>query len=143
MRVFYIFNIKPEIRELYTDNYLVLYSVLKQLYNLNKLNIDYGYSLYRQLINSIDKLELDNFLFLKLHQDAPYSKRNNKHIINNLYKDEISVLEVKRAYIKIEAEQNAISFFNILYMYNDYFVCDFETGDYFFLNDINSTCLIS
>ncbi len=144
MRVFYIFNIKEEFVSLYKDSPFNLYNILKQLYFLNNLDFDYGYQVFNQLVEPINKQALDNFLFLKMHQDIPYSKREDKHIINNLYKDEISILEVKKAFIKIEAEQNITSFFEVLYNYNNhYFICDFETSDYFFLDDLKTSCLIS
>ena len=143
MRVFYIFDIKDEFVSLYKDNPFNLYNILKQLYFLKNLDFDYGFQVFNQLVEPINKIALDNFLFLKMHKDIPYSKRDNKHIINNLYKDEISILEVKRSFIKIEAEQNMTSFFQVLSLYNNhYFICDFETSDYFFLDDINSSCLI-
>ena len=74
-----------------------------------------------------------------MHQDIPYSKRGDKHRINNLYKDEISILEVKHAYIKIEAEQQDTSFFNVLSSISkNFFVCDFELQDYFFIDGLKT-----
>ncbi len=144
MRVFYIFDIKNEVIDLYKDSSFNLYNLLKQLYYLNNLDLQYGYQLFNQFVKPLDKQALDNFLFLKLHQDIPYSKREGKHIINNLYKDEISILEVKRAYIKIKAEQNITSFFDVLYTYNhNFFICDFENCDYFFLDELKTSCLIA
>ncbi len=144
MRVFYIFNIKEEFVSLYKNNQSNLFNMLKHLYYLNNLDLDYGYQVLNQLIYPIEKTHLDNYLFLRLHQDIPYSKREGKHIINNLYRDEVSILEVKHAYIKITAEQNLSSFFDILYQYNHYFfICDFEVCDYFFLDELKTSCLIN
>ncbi len=144
MRVFYIFDIKDEFVSLYKESPSNLYNILKQLYFLKNLDFDYGYQVFNQLVEPINKQALDNFLFLKLHQDIPYSKRGDKHIINNLYKDEVSILEVKKAFIKIEAEQNMTTFFKVLYLYNNhYFICDFDASDYFFLDEVNSSCLIT
>lgn len=135
MRVFYIFDMKPEFKQLYEGNESVLYGILKQLYYLNQDSIVYGYNLFQQLTNRIDKEKVDHLLFLKMHQDIPYSKRDGKHRINNLYKDEISILEVKHTYIKIEAEQQGSSFFKALSTIGkNFFVCDFEFQDYFFVD---------
>ena len=66
-----------------------------------------------------------------------YSKSGNDHIINNLYKDEISVLTIKNSYILITANHNYSSFFNILNTFgNEYFICDFTYQDYFWLKDV-------
>ena len=57
--------------------------------------------------------------------------------IYHLYKDEISRLEIKRSYIKLETEQSHSTFFNVLKNFsNNYFVCDFTKHDYFFLTEI-------
>lgn len=140
MRVFYIFDMKSEFKALYHGNESALFCILKQLYYLNSEEFVYGYRLFEQLINKIDKNYIDHLLFLKMHQDIPYSKRDGKHRINNLYKDEISILEVKHAYIKIKAEQEGTSFFEILTSFSkNFFVCDFEMQDYFFLEEMKNT----
>lgn len=136
MRVYFIFDIKQEFIRLYQDNERVLFNILKQIYYLQKEELGYGYNLFQQLINKIDKEKLDRYLFLKLHQDIPYSKRKEVHYYNNLYKDEISRLIVKRSYIRLETEQITSSFFELLKNYSDnYFVCEFKYQDYFFLAD--------
>jgi hypothetical protein len=136
MRVYFLFDIKEEFINLYKDNERVLYNILKQIYYLDKEEVEYGYNLFKQLINPIDKLKIDKYLFLKLHQDIPYSKRNNIHYYNNLYRDEVSRLTVKKSYIKIEAEQISSSFFDYLNDLNSrLFVCEFKYQDYFFLQE--------
>ena len=136
MRVYFLFDIKEEFINLYKDNERVLYNILKQIYYLDKEEVEYGYNLFKQLINPIDKLKIDKYLFLKLHQDIPYSKRNNIHYYNSLYRDEVSRLTVKKSYIKIEAEQISSSFFDYLNDLNPrLFVCEFKYQDYFFLQE--------
>ncbi len=138
MRVYFIFSIKLEFINLYYNNKNILYSILKQIYYLDSNELKYGYNIYNQLINDIDKNDLDKFLYIKLHRNIPYSKRENIHIYNNLYKDEVSKLIVKRSYIKLETENNYSSFFKYLKEYNNsLFVCDFKNQDYFFLKDYN------
>ena len=105
MRVYFVFDIKEEFINLYRGNERILFNILKQIYFLERDEVEYGYHLFKQLIYPIDKSTVDRYLFLKLHQDIPYSKRGNTHYYNNLYRDEISRLIVKKSYIKIEAEQ--------------------------------------
>lgn len=134
MNVYFIFEIKDEFKKLYSGNERILFSILKQLYYLDKSELVYGYNLFAQLTHSIDKNKLDQKIYLELHQDIPYSKKGQVHYINNLYKDEISRLQIKRSYLKLETEQPTSSFFSILQNYsNNFFVCEFTKQDYFFL----------
>ena len=137
MRAFYIFKIKDEFKYLYKNNESTLYNILKQIYYLPSEEIGYAKTLLNQLVNDIDKEYIDRDLFIKLHQKMPYSKRGEIHYMNNLYKDEISKLIVKNKYIKIETETNFSSFFEILSNYdNNFFVCDFDYLDFFFIDSI-------
>ena len=134
MKVYFIFDIKKEFKALYKGNERVLYNILKQIYYLEKNEVEYGYNLFNQLINKINKNDLDRKIFIKYHQDIPYSKRNQTHYINNLYKDEISRLTIKSSYMRLEVENNSKAFFKILSDFSEnYFVCDFKNHEYFFL----------
>ena len=136
MKVYYIFKIKKEIANLYKDTPSILYNILKSIYYLDKDEVTYGYNLFNQLIIPIKKKNLDRKIFIKLHQDAPYTKRKNIHYINNLYRNEVSRLIINNYYLKIEAEQKSSSFFNIINKELDnLFVCNFKSTDFFFLND--------
>lgn len=136
MKVYYIFKIKKEIANLYKDTPSILYNILKSIYYLDKDEVTYGYNLFNQLIIPIKKKNLDRKIFIKLHQDAPYTKRKNIHYINNLYRNEVSRLIINNYYLKIEAEQKTSSFFNIINKELDnLFVCNFKSTDFFFLND--------
>lgn len=139
MKVYFIFDLKDEFKTLYKGNERVLYSVLKQIYYLEKGEVIFGYNLFSQLTNIIPKTEIDRKIFLQYHQDIPYSKKGQIHYINNLYKDEISRLEIKRSYIKLECEQHSSTFFPILKNFSDnYFVCEFTKQDFFFLTEEES-----
>lgn len=137
MREFYLFQVKEEFKSLYRENQVILYNIFKQIYLLQKEDVEYGYSLFKQLTRKIEKEKLDQEIFIKLHGSVPYSKRGNIHYVNNLYKDEISQMVVKRAYIKVKSNQDITEFFHILNGFdNHYFVCDFQNQDYFFLEDL-------
>ncbi len=134
MKVYYVFNIKKEFIKLYKDSPSVLYNILKNIYYLDKEEVEYGYNIFNQLIEKIEKNKLDRNLFIKFHKYIPYTKRKDIHYINNLYKNEISRLKVNNSYIKIELEQNYSTFFDILKEELDnLFVCSFQKCDFFFL----------
>ena len=136
MKVYYIFKLKKEFVKLYQDTPSVLYNILKSIYYLDREEVEYGYNLFNQLIIPLKKKNIDKSIFIKFHQDIPYTKRKNIHYINNLYRNEISRLIVNNYYIKLEAEQNFSSFFEILNKeLDDLFVCSFKETDFFFLND--------
>lgn len=93
--------------------------------------------MFKQLTNKIENEKLDQEIFIKMHNKMTYIKKGKNHIINNLYKDEVTAMKIKKAYILINCNKNYTEFFNILV--NDeknYFVCDFINNDYFFLSDI-------
>ena len=137
LRTFYIFKLKEEFVSLYKDNPSGLFNVLKHLYLMKRSELDYGFNLFNQLTEKINKNEFDRKIYVKYHNDMVYSKNGNTHIINNLYKDEISILIIKRAYILINANKNYSSFFSIINsLGNQYFVCDFSYKDYFWINSI-------
>ena len=137
MRTFYIFKIKKDYVNLYSNNPSTLYSIINHLYSMKKRDISFGINLFSQLTNSINKSELDRKIFIKYHQDILYSKNGNDHVINNLYKDEVSILTIKHSYILITTNKNYSTFFNIINSFgSEYFVCDFINSDYFWINDI-------
>ncbi len=137
MREYYLFRVKEEFKMLYQENQVILYQIFKQIYQLPKEDVEYGYSLFHQLTKKIEKEKLDQELFLKLHGSIPYSKKGDTHFVNNLYQDEISTLKVKHTYIHIHSNKNFTEFFTILQQFDhNYFVCDFQNQDYFFLENI-------
>ena len=137
MRTFYIFKMKKEFVSLYQNSPGSLYNVLKHLYYMKRHEMSYGFNLFQQLTEKIDKNKLDREIYIKYYDEMVYSKNHDEHIINNLYKDEISILIIKSTYILINANRNYSSFFTILESLGDeYFVCDFVSQDYFWINDI-------
>ena len=137
MRIHYVFDIRSEYVDLYKETPNSLYNVLHQLYYMRKKDLEYGFNMFKQLANRIDKDEVDKNIFLKLHNKMTYVKKKDNHIINNLYKDEVSALKVKYSYILINTNKSYTDFFNVLALDNrNYFVCDFINNDYFFLSNI-------
>lgn len=137
MRTYYIFKIKKEFYNLYKNNPSSLYNILRHLYYMKRYELNYGYNLYKQLTNSLPKFKLDKSIFIKYHNDFTYSKQDNNHIINNLYKDEISILTIKKTYILLNTSKNYSTFFKELKDYSiELFICDFNNQDYFWINNI-------
>ena len=134
MKVYYIFKIKKEFVNLYRDTPSTLYCILKSIYYLDQSSAEYGYNLFNQLINTLDKYKLDRDLYIEMHKDIPYIKKNDIHIINNLYKDEISRLRINNFFMKLELYQDNSSFYDYLKKQeNNLFACNFKTTDFFFL----------
>ncbi len=139
MRVYYIFDVKEEFVGLYRNHAHTLYTILNQIYDMHGEDIQYGFSLFKQIVNRIPKEDIDKMLFLKFHRNATYCKRGEIHIINQLYLDEVSRLEIKRSHITLTTNRNYSSFFSILKEYQlNYFVCDFKNKDYFWLSEIKT-----
>lgn len=138
MRRYYIFNIRKELIDLYKENPSNLYKILNSIYYMKETEFTYGYNLFKQICNSYDTLEINNKIYLKMHNDLVYTKLHNEHIINNLYKDEVSVLKIKKTHLLLDCNTSYSSFFSFLNNYSEnMFVCDFKSQDFFFLKDIN------
>ena len=137
MRRFYVFSIREELVSLYDNSPGNLYKILKSIYQMKEEELNYAYNLYKQLCKGIETLELNNKIYLQMHNDLVYTKMGNEHIINNLYKDEVSILKIKKSHMILDCNSSYSSFFSFLNKINkNYFICDFTTGDYFFLKDI-------
>ena len=139
MKLYYVFNIKSEIIDLYQDKSSSLYKILENIYYLHEEDANYGFSLFKELTNKNKIDELNNLLYIKFHKDLVYSKIDNEHIINDLYHDEVSVLKIKKSHLIVESNKSMSSFFKLLLDYNrNYFVCDFKDKDFFFIREITN-----
>ncbi len=139
MRKYYVFRIRKEFIQLYKENPGYLFDNLKRIFYTDKKYLQYSFNLYNQITEKLERNQLDRYLYIKLHNKMFYLKKDNQHIINNLYKDEISILEVKNSYVVIEVNNNYSMFFEFLNSYYpDYFVCDFHNIDYFWLKNMKT-----
>lgn len=139
MRIYYVFNIKKDVLEIYEKTPSVLYNFLNQLYYLKKDSLDYCNMIFRQVADYFDKDELDLDIYLKLHNKMRYVKKSDDHIINNFYKDEVSIMKVKKSYIIINSNKKFTEFFPIINeVYKNCLVCDFNNQDYFYLRNIKT-----
>ena len=134
MNEFYIFDIKNEFYKLYKDKPSELYFIYNRIYHMKKSDREYGYNLFCQISNFLDKKYINDMLKDKYNEKIMYSNNNNEHIINNLFVNEISILTVKNPNIKIESNISKPSFFEDLRSLNLHlFVCDFKNNNYFFI----------
>ena len=140
MRMYYIFNVKDDIANLYKNSPSNLYKILESIYYMHKEEVDYGFNIFKQITNRIRVYELNNNLYIKMHRDLIYSKTDSEHVINDLYHDEVSILKVKSSHLLLESNRSYSSFFKLLNNINpNYFVCDFKEKDFFFMHDIVKT----
>lgn len=134
MNELYIFDIKTEFYKLYKDKPSELYYIYNRIYNMKKSDKEYGYNLFCQISNFLDKESINNFLKNKYKEKIMYSNSDNEHIINNLFVNEISILTVKNPNIKLESNTLKSSFLEDLRELNLHlFVCDFKNNNYFFI----------
>lgn len=137
MKIFYIFNIKKEVYDVYNDTPSVLFNFFNNIYFDNKNNFNYINTIFKQVTNKYNKEYLDLKIYLKMHNKMRYLKRNEDHIINDLFKNDISIMKIKKSYIVINSNNDNSEFFEIIkYFYKYCLVCDFLNQKYFFLRDL-------
>ena len=135
MRVFYIYSINDFLSSLYEKYPYKLYKMLEDAYYTNKHNIVLASSKYEQITTNFNKLYVNNYLYANNRLNAYYYRKNNIHILSN--NNEHSKLMVSSYCLKLKTNLNYPSFFYNIKSYNDnIFICDFENGDYFWLNKI-------
>lgn len=139
MRIYFIFSVKEEIYDLYKEYPKALYNIFLEIYEMNKKDIEYGYSLFKQIAKGISKEELDQKICNDLKDKLRYSKNKDEHIINNLYSEEVSLMKIKHTHITINTIHEFTEFFELLNKYEPFlFACDFKNDDYFFLSRIKT-----
>ena len=134
MKEFYIFNIKEEFYKLYREKPSELFFIFNRIYYMKPVDKEYGYNLFSQISNFLDKNTLNDFFKTRYADKIMYSYNNNEHIINNLFLNEISILTVKNSNMKIETNINNPTFLNDMRdLKGPLFVCNFKEQDYFFI----------
>ena len=124
------------------------YSRIKRilLYILLDIKNDYVRTCYVRLLEQVTNhfgCDADKFLYKRHYNELEYSKIDNKHIIKNLYSEEVTFLKVFHTHIKMKTNNNYSSFFETMKEYNkNIFICDFENEDFFWLNKINFETLV-
>ena len=136
MKEYYVFNIKKEFVKLYKEHPNELFYIFNRIYYMKPIDKNYGYNLFEQISNFIDKKNINTYIYEMYKDKMMYSFNNDEHIINNLFLNEISVLKIKNSNLRIETNTDDCTFLKDLKKFsNNYFVCDFKDQDYFFLKD--------
>ena len=134
MKEYYVFSLKKEFAYLYKDKQSELFYIFNRIYYMKEIDKDYGYNLFEQICNFYNKKDINNFIKNRYVNSMMYTNQDSEHIINNLFLNEVSIMKVKSAYIKIESNILNPVFFNDLKDFqNNLFVCSFKDNDYFFL----------
>lgn len=138
MRKFYIFNINNEFAILNKEDSYELFRQMENIRGLDKEEFYNAIRIYETLAHTIDKQDLNSRIYDKHKESFYYTKYQNIHMINNYYKNEESKLTINNAYLLLETNILKPAFFNDLKNEN-YFACDFENKDYFWINSLYSS----
>lgn len=121
MRKYYLFKINNKI------NIKKTYLVLEELFYLNSNKFKYGISIFNNVCLKIDKKNIID----KLRNT--YNLKDNKIFINDL---ENTIVEINNTCIVIKTSKNIPKIFKVINLLeSNILVCDFDSKDYFWLDD--------
>jgi len=134
MNEIYIFEVKKEFYKLYKDKPSELFYIYNRIYNMKKSEKEYGYNLFCQISNFLNKEEINNLIKNKYKEKIMYLNNKNEHIINNIFLNEISIMTIKNPKIKIETNVTIPTFLDDLQSLKKHlFICNFKKQNYYFL----------
>lgn len=136
MRSFYIFQINNDIEKVTKESPYELYHSLETIYYRTHEDENLGYVFLNQLIKPIAVKELDVALFKKYKENYFYMKYRNMHSMHDVYRKENTKLTLYKTYIKLETDVIKPRFLEELKKNHSFFVCDFESVDYFWLDSL-------
>ena len=141
MRTFYIFKINNMFQTFYNDKSNILYKMFNEIYNSKEEDLINNFRLFEKITLPFNKKILNNYILLKHGSDIYYSRKDNVHSISSSY--EISKLVVNTTYLKIKTNKNINSFIkDIMDTKESVFVIDFNSKDYFWINEIEKETLV-
>ena len=136
MNELFIFEVKKDFYKLYKDKTNELFYIYNRIYKMKKSDKEYGYNLFTQISNFINKDEITKIIKDIYKDKIIYTNNNHEHIINNLFLNEISIMKIKNSHIIIESNIDNPSFIKDLKSINKHlFICNFKKQDYYFLNN--------
>lgn len=138
MRTFYLFKIKKSYSCLTKDTPYNLFKAIENIYYLKKEDLSYYNNFFIQIRDTFNKEYLDNNIFEFYKNKYSYSKVNGVHMINDYYTDEKSKLIINTSYLYIKSTKNLPTFLKAITKKENIFVCDFESKDYFWLEELMS-----
>ena len=135
MRKFYIFNINKNMCILAKDSPYMLYKSFEAIYKSNREDVGMAQNLYEQMTLKINQTMINNKIYADNKDNHFYYLVNNVHNYYNKYKSEEEKLTVKNSYLLCEGNTSKPYLLKSLTNYN-FFVCDFDNKDYFWLDEI-------
>lgn len=134
MKELFVFDVREEFYKLYKEKPSELFYIYNRIYKMKTSDKEYGYNLFSQISNFLDKGMINKFISDRYKDKIMYSCNKNEHIINNLFLNEISIFTVKNSNIRIESNMDKPTFLEDLRCLDLHlFVCDFKKQDYFFI----------
>ena len=140
MRIYYIFNIKEPLYNLYYKKEYVLYDVLEELCKINERDVVLGYKFFNEFAVPFNKKKVNEYIYNEEKNNITYIKNLNNHIIHDRFNNENSSLIVYNSHILLKTDNDISRFLNLLSKYKkSLFICDFENHDYFWLSNVVKT----
>jgi hypothetical protein len=131
MRKYYLFVIRKDIYQIYQNKPDALFRTMRNLYQLQKEDFEYGISLYHQLCEPFDVERLERYFEEKYRLVKQQGKYRYHH----------NVMLIRPSRCIIQTQVNIPNIFIDFKCYNRLiFAIDFDNQDYFFLcNDYNKS----
>ena len=131
MRTYYIFNVNRYFSYMYKNKPFKMYKIFEEIYYSKSYDSLNTYRNFETVAVPFNKIMLNEYIYYEFKLKYGYKRNGNKH---NLNTSENSTLQINNYNIKLITENNYSIFFKYLNNYNNnFFVCDFENMDYFWL----------
>lgn len=128
LRTYYLFRIREEVTQELKEKEFELFYLLKKLIQKQELPA-FQISCYQQLCLPFPKEVLVHYFQEKYHLSHD---KEIFHLPHETY-------QIRSSYLKVTTEKQIPSiFFLICHIDPHIFLCDFQNGDYFYLNDFYS-----
>ena len=135
MRTFYLFHVNEFYSSTYQKNPYKLYKIFDILFHEREYDRYRSYKLYKQIVIPFNKMLCNNYIIKKNRLNYEYFYDNQSHFIKK--NEEHAKMVIGSIHIKIESDNNFPTFFKDINNFEeDIFVCDFENGDYFWLDKV-------
>ena len=135
MRTYYIFNVNKEMSILTKDSPYMLFKSFESIYKADRDDLNLASNLYEQLASKFNKTMLNHKILKEYKDNQHYMYTKDYHTYYNKYKDETCNLKVKNSYIICNSNNSKMELLKKLSGFN-FFACDFENKDYFWLDEI-------
>lgn len=134
MRIYYIFIINDNFKDIYKNNEMIIFNLLETMYNSRNYDLMLSVGIYKQAVSWFSKGKYDNYIWNMYNQNIGYSHTKKIHYIH--INDEKTGMMVYNSHIRIATNQVFPIFLNdINSLSKNAFICDFENKEYFWLKD--------